>query len=485
MSSKSSSLLSFFQARLSRRITFWVFLSIIAIEIIILIPSYWQREQELLEQQKEVSRTVVNSVINWQQKGVSEEIILSKLENLVDSSVILGITIYRSNGDKIATFGKSPELELVNLRNINNDFLCGTKRNSHYYDVAWSGIPLGANYIFVVRHGFLSVQEELYAYVGRIALLVLIIAAFVTSVTMVVLGKTVIIPILRLQDDLRAVGEALKTNENNPKFYSLSMGCNDELGEVMQAFNEMYSRVSWEISERKSAEKTVRLEQEKSERLLLNILPEAIAAQLKNQEQSIAEAFSDVTILFADLVGFTPLSANTTPEELVKLLNKIFSRFDSLTEKHGLEKIKTIGDAYMVASGLPNPRQDHAEAIAEMALDMQEEIAQLSRESGEKLSLRIGINTGSVVAGVIGIKKFTYDLWGDTVNLASRMESHGLSGKIQVTANTYCCLQQRYSFEERGEIFIKGKGKMRTYWLTGRKASLPLDRCTPESDISQ
>ncbi|HBL11046.1 MAG TPA: hypothetical protein DD379_06500 [Cyanobacteria bacterium UBA11162] len=233
-----------------------------------------------------------------------------------------------------------------------------------------------------------------------------------------------------------------------------------------------------DITQRKYAEEALRAEQENSERLLLNIFPQAIAAQLKQNQSGlvkqnggalIAEQFEEVTILFADIVGFTPLSTRMPPKQLVNLLGAIISAFDQLSEQHGLEKIKTIGDAYMVAGGLPLPRADHAEAIAKMALDMQQIITQFRTDKGEPFQIRIGINTGSVVAGVIGMKKFIYDLWGDTVNVASRMESQGIAGGIQVTAATYERLQNKYILEKRGAIFVKGKGEMVTYWLTGKK----------------
>jgi adenylate cyclase len=209
--------------------------------------------------------------------------------------------------------------------------------------------------------------------------------------------------------------------------------------------------------------------QEQSQRLLLNILPESIADRLKQNHNAIADGFAEVTILFADIVGFTELSSRLSPHELVHLLNQIFSSFDHLAEKHQLEKIKTIGDAYMVVGGLPMPRSDHATAIADMALDMQRAIDQFNTATGNSLSMRIGINTGSVVAGVIGIKKFIYDLWGDTVNIASRMESHSLPGSIQLTESTYQYLQGHYHLEPRGAVQIKGKGEMQTYWLKARK----------------
>ncbi|MCA1993100.1 MAG: adenylate/guanylate cyclase domain-containing protein, partial [Coleofasciculus sp. S288] len=271
--------------------------------------------------------------------------------------------------------------------------------------------------------------------------------------------------------DLITAGEAISKDEPNPNFYSLSVQRRDELGEVMKAFNQMFQRVSWEIAQRKRTEAILREEQEKSDRLLLNILPEPIANRLKEGHSHIADGFTEVTILFADLVNFTLLSERISPTELVKLLNEIFSAFDRLTERHGLEKIKTIGDAYMVVGGIPEPRNDHAEAIAEMALDMQQEVAQFNAKHHAQLSIRIGINTGPVVAGVIGTKKFIYDLWGDAVNTASRMESHGIAGAIQVTDSTYHRLRDHYQFKERGVIQVKGKGEMATYLLVGRKVA--------------
>lgn len=227
------------------------------------------------------------------------------------------------------------------------------------------------------------------------------------------------------------------------------------------------------------ASKKLQAEQENSERLLLNILPQPIAERLKQGDSTIADSFLEATVMFADIVGFSELSMQNSPIELVEILNVIFSEFDQLAEQHGLEKIKTIGDAYMVAGGLPVPQENHALAIANMALAMQESIAQFCQETGQNLSIRIGINTGPVVAGVIGTKKFVYDLWGDTVNTASRMESHGLPGHIQVTEATYKCLRHKFYFVERGVIRVKSKGEMRCYFLKGKKIapkSQPLRR---------
>jgi len=224
-----------------------------------------------------------------------------------------------------------------------------------------------------------------------------------------------------------------------------------------------------DITERKKMQSDIKKEQKKTESLLLNILPEPIAQRLKDGEGAIADKFEEATILFADLVNFTQISTTMPATKLVYLLNEIFSSFDQLTEKYGLEKIKTIGDAYMVAAGIPIPRPDHAEAMAEMALDMVSAIKELNVKLDSDFDLRIGINSGPVVAGVIGTKKFIYDLWGNAVNTASRMESHGIPGRIQVSIYTYQLLRDVYDFEDRGPIEIKGKGEMRTYLLYGRK----------------
>ena len=227
-----------------------------------------------------------------------------------------------------------------------------------------------------------------------------------------------------------------------------------------------------DITERKLIQEALKFEQEQTERLLLNLLPAPIAKRLQQGENPIAESFDEVSVLFADLVGFTEFSSRKTPEKLVSILNLIFSKFDQLAQHYGLEKIKTIGDAYMVVGGLPTPRPDHAEVIAKMALAMQAAIVNINTQIGEAFKLRIGINSGPVVAGVIGLNKFIYDLWGDTVNMASRMEVNGVPGEIQVTATTYEHLKEQFVFEERGCIPIKGKGEMMTYLLREQKPFL-------------
>ena len=211
----------------------------------------------------------------------------------------------------------------------------------------------------------------------------------------------------------------------------------------------------------------IKIEQKKSETLLLNILPRSIADRLKEGETLIADDFENATVLFADLRGFTSISSKISAQELVLMLNNIFSIFDELLIKHSLEKIKTIGDSYMLAGGIPHQREDHAISVASMALDMINVMPQINKESQHSLQIRIGINSGPVSAGVIGKKKFIYDLWGDTVNVASRMESYGINNRIHVSEASYNLLKDSFQFDKRKIQDIPGKGSMQTYLITG------------------
>jgi adenylate cyclase len=213
---------------------------------------------------------------------------------------------------------------------------------------------------------------------------------------------------------------------------------------------------------------SIKREQQRSERLLLNILPASIAEKLKDNPQTIAEHYPDVTVLFADIVGFTEFAAARSPQDLLQCLNQIFSAFDQLVETHQVEKIKTIGDAYMAVGGLSGKVYNHTAAIADLALDMRATIGSISQTYAEPLMLRIGISHGPVVAGVIGSQRLSYDLWGDTVNMASRMESHGLPGQIQLTASCGQRLNDRYEINPRGTILVKGKGEVDTLWLKSK-----------------
>ena len=271
------------------------------------------------------------------------------------------------------------------------------------------------------------------------------------------------------------------TAEPGHKLRALKAGAKDfvskpfELAEVLiRVYNMLEVRLLH--LETKRLYDQVVAEQKVSERLLLNVLPHSIAERLKGRPEVAADSFTEVvvdsfaavTVLFADIVGFTKFSESVSAEALVGVLNDIFTRFDRIADRRGLEKIKTIGDAYMVAAGLPDPVADHTSRAAHMALDMMEEIDGFNVQGGYDLKVRIGIDTGAVVAGVIGKRKFLYDLWGDVVNTASRMESHGIAGRIQVTDATRQRLSEPFIIEERGVIDVKGKGAMHTWFLNSR-----------------
>jgi guanylate cyclase len=228
------------------------------------------------------------------------------------------------------------------------------------------------------------------------------------------------------------------------------------------------------VRQREEALAALRIEQDRAENLLLNILPRSIADRLKAEPATIADQIDEASILFADVVDFTTLSGRLQPAEVVGVLDHLFTYFDLLAEAYAVEKIKTIGDAYMVAAGIPTPRADHARVMALMAIDMREAVRSQGAIGDLDLELRIGISSGPVVAGVIGRKRFLYDLWGDAVNMASRMESHGTPGQIQVTRATYELLKDEFELESRGTVAIKGKGDVETWYLVGRRGSPPV-----------
>jgi class 3 adenylate cyclase len=250
----------------------------------------------------------------------------------------------------------------------------------------------------------------------------------------------------------------------------IEMGADDYVSKPFHAV-VLRARVSASLEKKRLRDREqeylreLAIEREKSESLLLNVLPAPIAERLKRGERTIADQFTEVTILFSDVVGFTAMSSRITPAQLVDRLGDIFQRFDAVAADCGVEKIKTIGDAYFAAAGVPEAKSDHAERVVELALGMRRALQRYNSRADDSLEIRIGINTGPVVAGVIGTTKFAYDLWGDAVNVASRMESTGVPGRIQVSPSTFAKLHEKYEFEARGEIEVKGKGKMQTYLL--------------------
>ena len=232
----------------------------------------------------------------------------------------------------------------------------------------------------------------------------------------------------------------------------------------------MFATAWYSLRETARAEAVMESEYQRSEQLLANILPATIAARLKDPARTvIADKYDDASILFADIAGYTERASDTTPTDLVEFLDQLYTDLDALVDRHGLEKVKTSGDSYMVVSGVPRPRADHAEALACLALDMAEAVADLTDPQGRRVPLRIGLASGPVVAGVVGARKFFYDVWGDAVNVASRMESTDVAGRIQVPHDVYERISRTFLLEERGEVEVKGKGPMRTWYLVGRR----------------
>jgi len=303
---------------------------------------------------------------------------------------------------------------------------------------------------------------------GHLALEISIAVVALALIVSIVMGTLLTRSVLALSATVRRFADKDFTARTRVR-------SKDEIGQLGDSFNAMADiiQVHSDRLEDLVRQRTRELTEEKqtSERLLLNVLPGPIAQRLKTGENLIVDRFDAVSVLFADIVGFTQLSSRTSPEALVTMLNELFSTFDRLAEQHGLEKIKTIGDAYMVVAGIPSPVTDHAMRITAMAIDMIACIEAYAARHGSELTIRVGIHTGSVVAGVIGTKKFIYDLWGDTVNTASRMESHDVPGRIQVTEATYQLLAGRFAFEPRPPIEVKGKGAMQTYLVIGRNAA--------------
>ena len=264
------------------------------------------------------------------------------------------------------------------------------------------------------------------------------------------------------------LGQILGPVSTLPEWFTSAMlGLN-----VVLAGSFVFVLIATFLAQRDRAMAALAREQERSEGLLLNVLPREVAPRLKTGESPIADAYENATVLFADIVGSTMLAEHLEAHQLVSLLNEVFSRFDLLAEQHGVEKIRTIGDNYMCVAGVPNRRADHARAVARLALAMRAYIDELRAAGDERIDFRIGINSGPCVGGVIGLRKFVFDIWGDSVNTASRMESHGVPGRIHVSDATYELIRDAFTCEPRGMVDVKGKGPMRTWFLIGENRVL-------------
>ena len=317
----------------------------------------------------------------------------------------------------------------------------------------------------VLSHQFLAIYYFGWGYGFQYFLLVIVAFAFMMNFRNLIIPVTLfVVCLLGFLWYYYSVQYWLPHDNDDPTIREAFLMAN-----VTTAFT-ILAIMSYVYSEAaRKAEAKLELEQQKSERLLLNILPASIAERLKESTTVIADHFESTTVMFSDIVGFTALSEKIPPSELVNRLNQIFCLFDDLADRHGLEKIKTIGDAYMVAGGFPDPSEGHASNVSAMALDMLAAIEACNREAEYPVSIRIGIHTGPAVAGVIGVKKFVYDVWGDTVNTASRLESSGLPGRIHISEQAALLLDRDFHVEERGSVELKGKGCMKTYWLLGRR----------------
>ena len=467
------------RAKLSRTIAISVFASIVLIELGIFVPSFWRQKREQIDQMAVLSETAMEALGQRKDGEMSmatmadltkEPLIVAKLrQNLNANPHLEGVVVYGLDGQVLGQLGEAPALEWQPEWPIE-----APQRFHHHLSDDWSRLDIvwpeseAHPYTVIMRHDFTGGRKALHWFAWRIAGLVILISVFVTGVTMVVVYGTTVGPVLQLRRDLERVGASLAEDGQALESLCCYGDRKDELGDVQRAFHTMYRTIHQEIENRRQAEL-------KSDTLLRNILPEPIAERLKQGERSIAERFDSATVLFADLVGFTTLAAELPPGQLVEILNQVFSSFDQLADRYNLEKIKTIGDAYMVVGGVPMTHSHcSVTAIAEMALAMLASLDTLNQTLNLNLELRIGIHHGPVVAGVIGLRKFIYDLWGDTVNIASRMESHGCPGQIQTTDAVYQVLSERYDFEERGTISIKGRGEMPTYWLRRRISPEPM-----------
>jgi adenylate cyclase len=307
--------------------------------------------------------------------------------------------------------------------------MIGTAAGIHLYYIAFAALTI---LYFGIEHFILAVIS------GAIALILIIVSQ-------------VVVP-----HDTGAFSEAML------------IGC--FIANTVFAGGAMLLIVFYALREAARAEDAAEREHTRSESLLANILPRTVADRLKARTGAvIADKYDEASILFADMAGFTARASDTSPEDLVEFLNRVFTAFDRLVERHGLEKIKTTGDAYMVVSGVPVPRSDHAEALAQLALAMRDVAMGLKDPHGRRVPIRIGIGSGAVVAGVVGTRKFFYDVWGDAVNVASRMETTGIVGKIQVAQETYERLKDDFVLKDCGEIDVRGKGRMRTWFLVERR----------------
>lgn len=360
-------------------------------------------------------------------------------------------------------FGPSPGMRMIALFNATAAVVFAAVPLLHRFGplVALMVFTLGAYFdIFIICYLLGTNSGMQFYYLVALGLLVLFLGSERLLLASL-LGVVAAVLIIALQ--------VLAPNDSGLQSTASTLG--NFIATAFASCAMLFAIVIYAMLQISRAEEVAEREYERSETLLRNILPATVARRLKGHAHSvIADKYEEASILFADMAGFTARASDTPPDDLVRFLNRVFTDFDRLVEQHRLEKIKTTGDAYIVVSGVPMPRPDHAEALADLALDMRAAAEGLHDPYGRPVPIRMGIGTGPVVAGVVGTQKFFYDIWGDAVNVAARMESTGIEGKIQVSQESYQRLKEDFCLEERGRINVKGKGRMRTWFLAGRKA---------------
>lgn len=477
--------LALFRARLSWRVTFGVFLGIVVVEAVILVPSLERKYAGMVDAAEAQATALIVPIALHAPEARS----LAQLQTLLppprnSARALTGATLYDHQGQVLVKLGKeSPSLPPHGQGGATPTTPPG--RIERLVDLEGSEAT-SARWL-ALRFESAPFTEALSRYSWQLLGLVAGICLIVTIVTMVVLNILVIDPIFALRNAVTQVARAHSGRGGQVEFHCRHLTRGDEIGDVTRAFSTMNATIGRYIEAIEAREARLRTllgernrARRKAERLLYNILPKPVADRLQAGETSIAEHFDAASVLFADIVGFTHLATHTDACSLVGLLNEIFTTFDRLVAKHGLEKIKTIGDAYMVVGGVPTARADHADATVALALDMQQAVTEFRTPDGEPVTVRIGINSGPVVAGVIGIRKTAYDLWGETVNLASRIESHGLPGRIQMSAATYRLLTDTDGICERGAVNLKGLGETVCYLV----ARAPADKHAPPAPSS-
>jgi class 3 adenylate cyclase len=456
---------------ISAQISALILLFIVALTALNVIASALQQKESGDEFVLQETQAIGKLAAAGSAGGVAfndREFLAKSMQGIEQLSNFEGIIIRNATGDSIYT--KTPSMLLPFVRTYTNtqpDTLLHVFLNG---DIAIATVPI----IAVVNQERLGevmlalntrATQESINRSRSVLLFIGVLGAFISSLGAFYFARRLAKPIIALYSVAQRVGAGDLTQRLHIRAFD------NEVGGLINAFNGMMDNLQSANEELLYSNQALDAERHRSEQLLLNMLPAPIAERMKHGEKLIADTYQSVTVIFIDIVGFTTLAARMSAEELVQMLNEIFTVFDNVLRKHNVEKIKTIGDGYMAVSGAPQRSDEHAECAAYTALELLQTMKTFNEEKALSLQIRIGLHAGTVVAGVIGQHKFAYDLWGDTVNVASRMESHGEPGKIHCSEVVQGLLEKTFTFEERGSIDIKGRGMMKTYFLLGKKTA--------------